>query len=165
MSTRFLKAATIAALSLTLVGTTGTLLTASANGPVNHPTTTVPVTAETTATPITTEVVGETKPSGPVAVKPVIAAKPTAKKTVKVLSVKSFKHGRYVFVDDYKPYFKDMKLKHQLGKTKKNDNTSYKVLKQAKLKVNGKKATYLQIKTSKHRTVWINQHHVLEILR
>lgn len=159
-----------------LVSTDGkqTPYTTAANKPLPKPTpaptkptpTPVPPTASTPAPvqPNETRPTPAPQPAKPTPTKP--SHKPgKVKKTVKVISVKSFKHGRYVFVGDHKPYFKDMHLKHRLGKTKKHFNTRYKVLKQAKLKVNGKKATYLKIKAPKGKAIWINQHHIFEILR
>jgi len=105
-------------------------------------------------------------PVVPAPEKPTTSHKPSStKKKVKVLSVKKVKHGRYVFTKDRKPTFKDVKLKHQRGKTKAKSKTQYRIIKIAKLKVNGKKATYIQVKSHHGKPFWISQQHVLEELR
>jgi len=140
MNKHLLQAATVAALVVTMGGVSA----AAAVAPVN-----APATSQTTAQ----------KPNKPA--KPV---KP-AKQTVKVLSEKAVKNGRTVFTDDRKPMFKDVKLKHKLGKTKVNSAVQYQIVKKAQLKVNGKKATYFQLKANHGKAFWINSHHILEMAR
>ena len=91
--------------------------------------------------------------------------KPKLKKKVKVLSIKKVKRGHYVFTKAHKLYFKDVKLKHKLGKTKKHSLTQYKIVKKANLKINGKKVSYLQLKNHHGKVFWINSHDVLRVTK
>lgn len=144
-----------------------------------YPTPSVPSTPAPAPTPVPQEVTPiekpETKPT-PVPEKPkpeVTTAqqtekpanhKPTKKaKTVKILSVKKFKGVRYVHTKAKRAYFYDLKLKYQVGKTAKHSVTKWKVVKEAKLKVNGKTVKYLQIKSPHGYHRWIQASFVTTI--
>ncbi|GEO69648.1 tyrosine-protein phosphatase [Levilactobacillus acidifarinae] len=101
------------------------------------------------------EVMTPQQPEKPVNHKPAKKAK-----TVKVLSVKKVKGVRYVHTKAKRAYFYDLKLKHQVGKTAKHSTTKWKVVKEAKLKVNGKTVKYLQIKSPHGYHRWIQANFV-----
>jgi len=91
------------------------------------------------------------------------AEKPATSKraVVKVISVKTIKKYA-VHVKKHHDWFSNLKLTHKLGTTKRV-KTTWQVVKQAKLKVNGKTTTYVQIKTHGGHYRWIQLRHVTRV--
>jgi len=107
-----------------------------------------------------------TKPVRPEASKPAKPAhKPTTKKkVVKVVSVKKIKKVQFVHLKRHRAYFYDIKLKHKVGFTKQS-KTKWRLMKRAKLQINGKKVTYVQIKSPHGYHRWIQLNAVNQIKR
>lgn len=105
----------------------------------------------------------ETNHANQSATKPTHFAKPKTKRVVKVLSVKKLKAVRYVHTKAKRAYFYDLKLKRQVGKTAAYSKTKWRVVKQAKIKLNGKKLTLVQIKSPHGHLRWIQASFVTTI--
>jgi len=81
--------------------------------------------------------------------------KPKKKQNVQIISVKKVQKKQFVHTKNKRAYFYDMHLKHQVGYTAKNSKTKWRILKKAKMKVNGKTKTYVQVKSPHGYHRWI----------
>ena len=104
-----------------------------------------------------------TQPTQPQPARP--GAKPRPRQRVKVLAVKRVSHGRYVFTKGHKPTYRDVHLKHRLTTTGKRSLKQWRIVRQAKLVVNGRRVTYLQLKPHHGSARWIAQSHIIESQR
>lgn len=119
----------------------------------------VPTPAKPIEKPVTnekpvTDQVDTSKPEGVV--------KPDKHRTthtkVKIISVKKIKKIELVHLKGHRAYFYDMNLKYKVGKSGKtgiHPKAKWKVLKEAKIKVNGKIKTYVQVKSPHGYHRWI----------
>ncbi|MFC6260918.1 tyrosine-protein phosphatase [Levilactobacillus fujinensis] len=76
---------------------------------------------------------------------------------VKIVSVKKLKHAKFVHLKAHRAYFFDLHLKHKVGKTGKtglHPKAKWKILKQAKISVNGKIKTYVAVQSPHGKTRW-----------
>jgi len=102
----------------------------------------------------------------PEVTKPEVAApvKPMKDKRVKVVFVKKIKKAQFVHLKRHRAYFYDLRLKHKVGMTKiQQAKTKWKLVKRAKLQINGKTVTYVQIKSPHGFHRWIQVNAVLQI--
>ncbi|CAJ1227905.1 hypothetical protein LZY01_00330 [Levilactobacillus zymae] len=86
-----------------------------------------------------------------------------ARTKVKIISVKKIKRAQFVHLKGHRAYFYDMKLKHkvgQSGKTGFHPKAKWKLMKTAKIKVNGKVKTFYQIKSPRGHLRWIQKNFV-----
>lgn len=131
-----------------------------------YPTPVKPVTPNPTPTPAPQPAPVEPKPEKPAPQPETNGSADTAtpaKRTVKVLSTKTVKKVRYVHTKPRRAYFYDHRLQYQVGLTKKGDRTKWRVLKETKLRVNGKKVTYLQVKSPHGYHRWIKASDVVTV--
>ncbi|WP_367295768.1 tyrosine-protein phosphatase [Levilactobacillus yonginensis] len=80
------------------------------------------------------------------------------KTKVKVLSVKKLKHAKAVHLKAHRAYFFDLHLKHKVGnsgKTGRHPRAKWQLIKQAKLRINGKTKTYVEVQSPRGKKRWI----------
>ncbi|MFC6207179.1 tyrosine-protein phosphatase [Levilactobacillus tongjiangensis] len=89
-----------------------------------------------------------------------VVAKPhqAGKTKMKVLSVKKLKHAKAVHLKAHRAYFFDLHLKHKVGKsgkTGRHPRAKWQLIKQAKLRINGKIKTYVEVQSPHGKKRWI----------
>lgn len=80
------------------------------------------------------------------------------KTKVKVVSVKKLKHAKAVHLKAHRAYFFDLHLKHKVGKsgkTGRHPRAKWQLIKQAKLRLNGKTKTYVEVQSPHDKKRWI----------
>ncbi|WP_203641592.1 tyrosine-protein phosphatase [Levilactobacillus andaensis] len=92
---------------------------------------------------------------------------------VKIFSIKKIKHAKFVHLKSHRAYFFDLHLKHKVGtsgKTGLHPKAKWKMIKRAKISVNGKLKNYIEVQSPHGKKRWIllkdvlmvkpNTHHV-----
>ncbi|WP_367296035.1 tyrosine-protein phosphatase [Levilactobacillus yonginensis] len=137
---------------------------------VTHPTVVTPATpakpapAKPATTPATKPAV-VTHQSGaadkPVKKHKVTKAKKKAK--IKITSTKNL-HTKYTYrLKGNKKWFKDSHLKKAFGHTPKHKKTTWKLVKEEHIKINGKKHTYFEVKDHAGHKAWIDKSYITKV--
>ncbi|WP_143462330.1 tyrosine-protein phosphatase [Levilactobacillus enshiensis] len=104
--------------------------------------------------------------SKPAATSTLTTPQKTKRVKVKVISVKKIKHAKLVHLKAHRAYFFDLHLKHKVGKSGKtgqHPQATWKIIKQAKLRVNGKAKTYVEVQSPHGKKRWLQLKDVLLI--
>lgn len=137
---------------------------------VTHPAVVVPATPAkpapakptTTPTPQPTVVTQQNGAADkPVKKHKVTKAKKKAK--IKITSTKNL-HTKYTYrLKGNKKWFKDSHLKKAFGHTPKHKRTTWKLVKEEHIKINGKKHTYFEVKDHAGHKAWIDKSYITKI--